>query len=552
MLRRVINLTRLGDLLQTQPVFHALKEKGEKTGLVCLENFADAVHLLQDVDHHAVLPGSALLAALNKNWPEALIRLDAWVHEERNTFPAQATLNLTPTISARLLSRALQPDRQPDGFSLDPDGFGRNGSPWGIYTQAVSLCRGCSPFNLVDSFRLMAGVADRPARYQLQSPEPHVSAAVMAELEEAASASGLNGSSGFVAFQLGASHPARRWPEQSFASVGRDLYRHSGVIPVLVGSANERPLAAAYLQEGGVGLDFCGHTDLIRLAAVLQVCRLLITNDTGTMHLAAGLGVPVLALFLATAQPWDTGPYAVDLCCLEPRMDCHPCGFRTSCPHEGRCRTFLAPPTVTRLATEKLTYGHWPLPPFPTEDARVWVTCRDEQGFLDLRSLSGDEHTDRTAWIRIQRAVYRHFLDEMQNQEAAGQESQSCQEQFAAAPCGIDLLPEELLQRTVQNLSPERRQRLTESTETIGNLLLLAEQQQRLLAVQAPTRLKQSFLGTCERIRNLFQGSPDFVPLSFLWRSMIQEYADDRNSLLSLFAALRAEMDGLHRIMSSE
>ena len=67
-------------------------------------------------------------------------------------------------------------------------------------------------------------------------------------------------------------------------------------------------------HEGLRPLHFIGHHIAplnlpAVLAAVLRQSRLIVTNDTGTMHLAAGLGVPVLALFLATAQPWDTGPY---------------------------------------------------------------------------------------------------------------------------------------------------------------------------------------------------------------------------------------------------
>jgi ADP-heptose:LPS heptosyltransferase len=58
----LVNLTRFGDLLQTQPVVHGLRAQGHRVGLVCLENFAGAAALLEGVDHVAALPGSALLA----------------------------------------------------------------------------------------------------------------------------------------------------------------------------------------------------------------------------------------------------------------------------------------------------------------------------------------------------------------------------------------------------------------------------------------------------------------------------------------------------------
>ena len=63
MRRYVINLTRLGDLLQTQPVIQGLVDQGDQVALVCLENFAGAAALLRGLEHVAALPGAALLAA---------------------------------------------------------------------------------------------------------------------------------------------------------------------------------------------------------------------------------------------------------------------------------------------------------------------------------------------------------------------------------------------------------------------------------------------------------------------------------------------------------
>jgi ADP-heptose:LPS heptosyltransferase len=63
----VINLTRFGDLLQTQPVLSGFKAAGHEVGLVCLENFMPASTLLKDVDRAYGLPGAKFLAALDKN-----------------------------------------------------------------------------------------------------------------------------------------------------------------------------------------------------------------------------------------------------------------------------------------------------------------------------------------------------------------------------------------------------------------------------------------------------------------------------------------------------
>lgn len=64
----IINLTRFGDLLQTQPLIHELHEQGHSVGLVCLENFLGAAEFLTEVDWLVPLPGSRLLRSLDGDW----------------------------------------------------------------------------------------------------------------------------------------------------------------------------------------------------------------------------------------------------------------------------------------------------------------------------------------------------------------------------------------------------------------------------------------------------------------------------------------------------
>ncbi len=526
MRRCLINLTRLGDLLQTQPVVHALKARGDDVALVCLENFAEAAGLLHGVDRVAVLPGSSLLAGLANDWRLCAAGLLDWIAAERAAFAPHSVINLTPTISARLLGRLAAghgPEHacaELEGFGLDDHGFGRDGSPWATYTQAASARRGCSPFNLVDAFRCMTGTAGVEAVYALRRPDEATQHAVEAELAGLAAAEGMAEHAGYVAFQLGASMDARRWPTASFAALGRALRNKADIVPLLLGSPAERDLAARYREHGGPGIDMTGKTDLPRLAAALRACRLLVTNDTGTMHLAAGLGVPVLALFLATAQPWDTGPYAEGACCLEPRLDCHPCPFSQPCPREHACRAAIGPEAVAALILPWLQTGRWQPARRATAEARVWLTTRDERGFLDLASLSGDEEADRTVWIRWQRRFYRHFLDGLQ-----GADTQAGTRGPLPPP-----------------LAGERRARVDALLAAADGLLLLAREQGQLLGMRPSDRTRHALLATCERIKNLLEASPDFVPLAYVWRASVHGERADWAEISRFLDALRRDL----------
>lgn len=577
----LVNLTRFGDLLQTQPVVHGLRAQGHRVGLVCLENFAGAAALLEGVDHVAALPGSALLAGVQPggDWRACTAGLMTWAERLREAYAYDAVLNLTATLGGRLLGRLLATNGEDGGggssgddlrgFGLDPFGFGVNADPWSAFLQASTRQRGCSPFNLVDLFRMAAGVGGVDPVYQLRAPAPDVLAEAEARLTQAAPPD----HAGYVAMQLGASEERRRWPVARFAALASRLWRELRLVPVLLGAGGERKLGerlrAALAQDagstgpGGIGgtgttgpvpcIDLIGATSLPQLAATLRHMRMLVTNDTGTMHLAAGLGVPVLAIFLATAQPWDTGPYRQDCCCLEPALDCHPCPFGAPCPHGERCRHVISADTAFGLARAHLITGQWPQPdatpystpgaaPNPAREARVWRTLREADagrvtanapamampgcGFMDLASLSGHEAEDRTRWIRLQRHFYRQFLDlpRMQPVDPA-----------AARPANAILAP-----HGPCTLSDALRTRAADELRQADALLHLMGEQGGLLRVRPSDMAKSRFLGTVSRVQALWDNSALFNVLGHLWLCESQGAGGSLDSVLALAAVYRA------------
>jgi ADP-heptose:LPS heptosyltransferase len=101
----------------------------------------------------------------------------------------------------------------------------------------------------------------------------------------------------FAVIHPGASIAAKRWPVESFASVG-DWLTREGLKVVLTGVAGERPITAAVMaQMKAAGVDLTGQTDLGTLAVLLEKARLLICNDTGISHIGAALKIPSVVLF---------------------------------------------------------------------------------------------------------------------------------------------------------------------------------------------------------------------------------------------------------------
>jgi heptosyltransferase-2 len=130
--------------------------------------------------------------------------------------------------------------------------------------------------------------------------------------------------------------PAKRWLPQRFAEAAAAVTARSPVQWILLGKENDAPIGERIASALG---DSCvnriGQTTLEQLIDELRQCRLLLTNDTGTMHLAALLGVPTVAIFGST-EPRLTGPLGDRHIVLRHHVECSPC-FLRKCPIDFRC-----------------------------------------------------------------------------------------------------------------------------------------------------------------------------------------------------------------------
>jgi heptosyltransferase II len=136
--------------------------------------------------------------------------------------------------------------------------------------------------------------------------------------------------------------PAKRWPEERFSAVAVDVQKRTDCVWLVFGGPHDAALANAIAARSG--LDgrqlrvLAGQTSLRELMALLKLCRVLLTNDSGPMHVAAALGTPVVVPFGSTS-PELTGPGLVGDSrqqWLRADVPCAPCFLRT-CPIDFRC-----------------------------------------------------------------------------------------------------------------------------------------------------------------------------------------------------------------------
>ena len=143
-----------------------------------------------------------------------------------------------------------------------------------------------------------------------------------------------SGGSRWIVLQPGARWTNKRWPAEHFSAVVRLLRKSDSRIRfVILGSDSDRPLASAIASAEADGcLDLSGQTTLPEMVEWVRRSELLISNDTGPMHVAAALSKPVVAIFGPT-EPHRTGPYGQLSHVLRHDLPCAPC-------MSSRCRYF--------------------------------------------------------------------------------------------------------------------------------------------------------------------------------------------------------------------
>jgi ADP-heptose:LPS heptosyltransferase len=180
-----------------------------------------------------------------------------------------------------------------------------------------------------------------PGSYEAHRPAPGARRlAIPREARERAASllASTAGTAATVVVHAGGGREVKQWNLDRFADVVNRLSASHAPAIVLSGDAGDRALVDAVKADLGPevrSVDLVGRADLVTLAAVLERANLLITGDTGPMHLAAALDVPVVAVF-GPSDPARWGPFSERARVVRVPPPCSPCN-RIRRPPE-RCR----------------------------------------------------------------------------------------------------------------------------------------------------------------------------------------------------------------------
>jgi lipopolysaccharide heptosyltransferase II len=157
-----------------------------------------------------------------------------------------------------------------------------------------------------------------------------------------------------IAFAPGAHHFTKRWPPEKFVRLifmVKERYKQTEI--VLVGGKADKAITDVILAKTDMNvIDCTSSASILKTAEVIDECDLLITNDTGVMHIAAARQVPIIAIFGSTTADFGFTPFRSQFKIVEEELACRPCTHigRSDCPkNHFKCMMEIEPERVLQV-----------------------------------------------------------------------------------------------------------------------------------------------------------------------------------------------------------
>jgi heptosyltransferase-1 len=321
----VVKLSSMGDLFHALPTVRQIKEAtGAQVDWVTQNEYTDLVRCFTDVDRVIGYP--------RRDWLQGIFPFLVELRKRRYDWVLDLQGLLKSALPARMARarRVLGPSYRREGARLFYSAVtGERNRNRHAVDEALDTARflGCPEQNSVF-----------PVRFpRVRRTEPGVR----------------------VAIAPFSRWPTKNWPLRQFADLARRLGQRIPATFFLVGGPADREAAREWPRlAGGVRtVPCCGDMTLVETGSLMQEMDLAITVDSGPMHMAAALGVPVLALFGPT-DPARTGPYGSNHRVLwaDGNLSCRPCFSDTCSRDDHACMGRLYPSRVVEVAAEMLKF----------------------------------------------------------------------------------------------------------------------------------------------------------------------------------------------------
>jgi len=313
----IIRLSSLGDILLSTPLIRSLKNK---------------------------LPGCEIDFILRNEF-EDLMKLNPNIRKiykyDNSRYTEQDILNSVISENYDLIID-LQNNLRTNGFTRE------------AHTAVVKFRKHHLDKFLLVKFKInrLKNLSPVPVRYAEQFEDLQIDDEGLDLQTDKTPSNELKSKTNLIGLCPGAKHFTKRWPKENFISLGY-LLINNGFNVVLFGGILDKELCSEISKEIN-SLNLCNENNILQTTADLKLCKAVYTNDSGLMHVAAAVKIPVIAFFGSTVKEFGFYPYKSKSFVLEDKeLSCRPCSHigRNKCPKKHfKCMKNLTP----EIAFEKL------------------------------------------------------------------------------------------------------------------------------------------------------------------------------------------------------
>jgi len=385
----ILNMTRMGDLIQSTPAISGLRKQYPSSHITLLVTsvFSDFSKRIPYIDEIVTFDIDQFEDKDQLNgifW----IRLYKYIETLLNSLKVQKydlLINLSHSkLSALMISYLKIINIR--GFSCNATGDRVTQDPWMQYFGIEPFNRVVNPFNLVEIFTRSTGSSpeDNPITIRQDCGAND-------SITEIISQHNIEDEDFLIGIQAGSSIKGRRWSTRAFAELADGLVENHCAKIILFGVASEKALAEeiiSFARYKDKLIDLTGKTSIGQLLTLVKRCNYLVTNDTGTMHIAAVVGTPIIGLFFAHAHPFETGPYSPGHLIFQARISCAPCSYGVEC-NDTVCVRKVLPDHLLSMIRIHEKDGKWTLPEsmLGLDEVNIYNTHVGEDRRLRLRPL---------------------------------------------------------------------------------------------------------------------------------------------------------------------
>jgi len=387
----VIQIARMGDFLQTTPLLGCIKQgqRKSKITLLCdsllkeIVSYCGYVDEVYPVDMKKLLSRKFNDSSTFENYSYLKKYFGDLAGKQFDTI-----YNLNYSNVAVLLASLPRSDRL-CGYWFDEYTRTLTMDPIFSFLKVMIKYRPLSPYNLVDYFCMLLKNNQLIRRLQI-----NIDSSDITWCRNKLDSMMIDNENIIVALQLGTRHEQRRWPTENYVQLAFEILKVPSVRLMLLGSREESILSSDFISRLTIINkelikrihDLTGRTTGGQLAAILSRIDLLISCDTGTMHLAAALERPVLAIFIGSAFAYLTGPYGPNNWIVQARLPCSPCIEDYPTCQGRQCHKLITAEAVALLAKHIL--GLDKSLHFKDENIEIIKTCWQD-GEIRYQRLMG-------------------------------------------------------------------------------------------------------------------------------------------------------------------